>query len=93
MKTTNYNENCRYGQNIEVSISSWENDPSIHVSATERNGERTTSVNLEYKAADGARVTQVQDYSEPFDTAFYSALDAKMLKVAEVISNGEEEEA
>ena len=37
MKTTNYNENCRYGQNIEVSISSWENDPSIHVSATERN--------------------------------------------------------
>ena len=93
MKTTNYNENCRYGQNIEVSISSWENDPSIHVSATERNGERTTSVNLEYKAADGARVTQVQDYSEPFDTSFYSALDAKMLKVAAAISNGEEEQA
>lgn len=93
MKTTNYNENCRYGQNIEVSISSGENDPSIHVSATERNGERTTSVNLEYKAADGARVTQVQDYSEPFDSAFYSALDAKMLKVAAAISNGEEEQA
>ena len=77
MKTTNYNENCRYGQNIEVSISSWENDPSIHVSATERNGERTTSVNLEYKA----------------DSAFYGALDAKMLKVSAAISNGEEEEA
>lgn len=91
MKTTNYNENCRYGQNIEVSISSWENDPSIHVSATERNGERTTSVNLEYKAEGGARVTQVQDYSEPFDTAFYSALDAKILKVVSAISNGEEE--
>lgn len=91
MKTTNYNENCRYGQDIEVSISSWENDPSIHVSATERNGERTTNVNLEYKAADGARVTQVQDYSEPFDAAFYSALDAKMAKVASAISNGEEE--
>ena len=82
MKTTNYNENCRYGQNIEVSISSWENDPSIHVSATERNGERTTSVNLEYKAEDGSRVTQVQDYSEPFDNAFYSALDAHMEKAA-----------
>lgn len=93
MKTLNYNENCRYGQNIEVSISSWENDPSIHVSATERNGERTTSVNLEYKAADGARVTQVQDYSEPFDSAFYADLDAKMAKVASVISNGEEEQA
>lgn len=93
MKTTNYNENCRYGQNIEVSISSWENDPSIHVSATERNGERTTSVNLEYKAADGARVTQVQDYSEPFDSAFYGDLDAKMAKVAGAISNGEEEQA
>ena len=91
MKTLNYNENCRYGQNIEVSISSWENDPSIHVSATERNGERTTSVNLEYKAADGARVTNVQDYSEPFDSAFYADLDAKMAKVASVISNGEEE--
>lgn len=93
MKTTNYNENCRYGQDIEVSISSWENDPSIHVSATERNGERTTSVSLEYKAADGARVTNVQDYSEPFDTAFYGALDAKMLKVAAAISNDEEEQA
>lgn len=91
MKTTNYNENCRYGQNIEVSISGWENDPSIHVSATERNGERTTSVNLEYKAADGARVTQVQDFSEPFDSAFYADLDAKMAKVASAISNGEEE--
>lgn len=91
MKTTNYNENCRYGQNIEVSISSWENDPSIHVSATERNGERTTSVNLEYKAANGARVTQVQDFSEPFDSAFYADLDAKMAKVASAISNGEEE--
>ena len=48
-------------------------------------------MNLEYKAADGARVTDVQDYSEPFDTAFYSALDAKMLKVASAISNDEEE--
>ena len=93
MKTLNYNENCRHGQNIEVSISSWENDPSIHVSATERNGERTTSVNLEYKAEDGSRVTQVQDYSEPFDSAFYADLDAKMAKVASVISNGEEEQA
>lgn len=93
MKTTNYNENCRYGQNIEISISSWENDSAIHVSATERNGERTTCVNLEYKAADGARVTQVQDYSEPFDSAFYGAMDAKMLKVASAISNGEEEQA
>lgn len=93
MKTLNYNENCRYGQNIEVSISAWEGGPSINVSATERNGERTTSVNLEYGAADGTRVTQVQDYSEPFDTAFYSALDAKMAKVAAAISNGEEEQA
>ena len=93
MKTTSYNENCRYGQNIEVSISSWENDPSIHVSATERNGERTTSVNLEYKAEDGSRVTNVQDYSEPFDNAFYTALDAKMVKVAGAISNDGEEQA
>ena len=93
MKTLNYNENCRYGQNIEVSISSWENDPSIHVSATERNGERTTSVNLEYKAENGSRVTNVQDNSEPFDSAFYADLDAKMAKVASVISNGEEEQA
>lgn len=93
MKTTNYNENCRYGQNIEVSISSWENDPSIHVNATERSGERTTSVNLEYKAEDGSRVTNVQDYSEPFDNAFYSALDAKMVKVAGAISNDGEEQA
>ena len=50
-------------------------------------------MNLEYKAEDGSRVTQVQDYSEPFDTAFYSALDAKMLKVTAAISNdGEEQE-
>ena len=93
MKTTNYNENCRYGQDIEVSISSLENGTSINVSATERNGERTTCVNLEYKAADGSRITQVQDYSEPFDNAFYADLDAKMAKVAAAISNGEEEEA
>ena len=46
-----------------------------------------------FAAEDGSRVTQVQDYSEPFDTAFYSALDAKMLKVTAAISNGEEEQA
>ena len=93
MKTLNYSENCRYGQNIEVSISGWENDPSIHVSATERNGERTTSVNLEYKAEDGSRVTQVQDYSEPFDNAFYSALDAHIVRLAGAIVNDGEEQA
>lgn len=93
MKTTSYNENVRHGQNIEVSISAWEGDPSIHVSATERNGERTTIVNLDYKASDGSRTTQVQDYSEPFDNAFYTALDAKMVKVASAISNDGEEQA
>lgn len=93
MKTVNYSENCRYGQDIEVSISAWEGATSINVSAIERNGERTTSVNLEYGAADGARVTQVQDYSEPFDSSFYADLDAKMVKVASAISNGEEEQA
>lgn len=93
MKTTNYNENVRHGQNIEISISAWENDPAIHVSATERNGERTTSVNLDYKASDGSRTTQVQDLSAPFDSDFYSALDAKIVKVAGAISNDGEEQA
>ena len=93
MKTTSYNENVRHGQNIEVSISAWEGGPSIHVSATERNGERTTTVNLDYKASDGSRVTQVQDFSAPFDNDFYSALDAKIVKVAGAISKDEEEQA
>ena len=93
MKTTNYNENVRYGQSIEISISSWENDPSIHVNAVERSAERTTTVNLEYKASDGSRTTQVTDKSAPFDDAFYTALDAKIVKVAGVISKDEEEQA
>lgn len=93
MKTTYYNENCRHGQNIEISISSGEGSSAIHVTATERMGERTTTATLDYKTEDGSRITEVRDFSAPFDSAFYSALDAKMLKIASAISNDEEEQA
>lgn len=90
MKTLNYNENCRYGQNIEVSINTYEGAGRINVNAACRNEERSTTVTLEYNAETGARVTEVSDYSAPFDNAFYTDLDAKVLKVASAIANTEE---
>lgn len=90
MKTLNYNENLRYGENIEVNVNTYDGAGIITVNAACRSGERATTVNLEY-GTDGARKTEVSDYSAPFDNAFYTALDAKVAKVAAAISKEEEE--
>lgn len=92
MKTLNYNENVRYGQNVEVSISTYDGAGRLNVAASCRNAERSTSVNLEYSLPGGARMTEITDYSAPFDAAFFSALDAKMAKVASAISNSNDGE-
>ena len=92
MKTTNINENLRCGE-IEISVSFGQGLQNISVNAVERSGERTTSATLEYKAADGTRITEVQDFSAPFDNDFYDALDAHIVKLAGVIVNDGEERA
>ena len=95
METINYNENVRYGQDIEISINLY-GGGNLNATAVHREAERTTTVNLEYNSKTGARITEVTDKSAPFDEAFYSALDAKMLKVAEALGIGsdtDEEEA
>lgn len=90
METTNYNENVRYGQDIEISIN-LHGGGNLNANAVHREAERTTTVNLEYNSKTGARITKVTDKSAPFDDAFYAALDAKMLKIADAISNDGEE--
>lgn len=87
METISYNENARHGQDIEISINLY-GGGNLNANAVHREAERTTTVNLEYNASTGARITEVSDYSAPFDNAFYSALDAKMLKVAEALGIG-----
>lgn len=83
MKTTNYNETLRYDA-VNVAISYYGAD--INVNATLSEAERTTSVNLAYDAATGERKTDVQDFSEPFTNEFYAAVDAKVAKVAGILS-------
>ena len=92
METTNYNETVRHGQDIEISINLY-GGGNLNAKAVHREAERTTTVNLEYNSKTGARITKVTDKSAPFDDAFYAALDAKMLKVADSISNDGEEQA
>ena len=84
METISYNENARHGQDIEISINLY-GGGNLNANAVHREAERTTTVNLEYNSKTGARITEVTDKSAPFDEAFYSALDAKMLKVAEAL--------
>lgn len=92
METTNYNETVRHGQDIEISINLY-GGGNLNAKAVHREAERTTTVNLEYNSKTGARITKVTDKSAPFDDAFYATLDAKMLKVADSISNDGEEQA
>lgn len=87
METINYNENVRYGQNIEISINLY-GGGNLNATAVHREAERTTTVNLEYNASTGERITEVTDKSAPFDDAFYSALDSKMGKIAESVNVG-----
>lgn len=82
MKTTSFVENLRHGAAMEISVSAYEGGENFIVTAINRGGERTTSVQLEYNIGTGERVTQVTDFSAPFDNAFYSALDAHMEKAA-----------
>lgn len=90
MKTSNYSENLRHGEDIVISISLWEGAKNINVNASKNVGERSTSVALEYDMSTGARLTEVSDYSAPFDNAFYTALDAHLVKVAAVINDMED---
>lgn len=92
METISYNENIRHGQDIEISIN-LHGGGNLNANAVHREAERTTTVNLEYNSKTGARITKVTDKSAPFDDAFYTALDAKMLKIAGAISNEGEEQA
>ena len=87
METTKYEENVRHGQNIEISINLY-GGGNLVANAVHREAERSTTVNLEYNSKTGARITEVTDKSAPFDQAFHSALDAKMLKVAEALGIG-----
>ena len=87
METISYNENARHGQDIEISINLY-GGGNLNANAVHREAERSTTVNFEYNASTGARITEVSDYSAPFDQAFHSALDAKMLKVAEALGIG-----
>lgn len=89
MKTTSFIENLRHGAAMEISVSAYEGGNFI-VTAINRGGERTTSVQLEYNIGTGERVTQVSDFSAPFDNAFYSALDAHMEKAAATIEKEEQ---
>lgn len=90
MKTTSFVENLRHGAAMEISVSAYEGGNFI-VTAINRSGERTTSVQLEYNIDTGARVTQVSDFSAPFDNAFFTALDAHMEAAAATFE--EEEQA
>lgn len=89
MKTTSFVENLRYGAAMEISVSAYEGGNFI-VTAINRGGERTTSVQLEYNIGTGERVTQVSDFSAPFDNAFYSALDAHMEAAAATFEKEEQ---
>lgn len=89
MKTTSFVENLRHGAAMEISVSAYEGGNFV-VTAINRGGERTTSVQLEYNAGTGERVTQVSDFSAPFDNAFYSALDAHMEKAAATFEKEEQ---
>ena len=89
MKTTSFVENLRHGA-AEISVSAYEGGSNFTVTAISRGRERTTSVQLEYAIATGERVTQVSDFSAPFDNAFFSALDAHMEKVAAAFENEEQ---
>lgn len=89
MKTTSFVENLRHGAAMEISVSAYEGGNFI-VTAINRGGERTTSVQLEYNIGTGERVTQVSDFSTPFDNAFYSALDAHMEKAAATFEKEEQ---
>ena len=82
MKTTSFIENLRHGAAMEISVSAYEGGENFIVTAINRGGERTTSVQLEYNIGTGERVTQVSDFSAPFDNAFYSALDAHIKMAA-----------
>lgn len=90
MKTTSFVENLRYGAAMEISVSAYEGGGNFIVTAINRGGERTTSVQLEYNIGTGERVTQVSDFSAPFDNAFYSALDAHMEKAAATFEKEEQ---
>lgn len=86
MKTLNYNETLQYGENVEVSINTYDGAGRINVSASCRSGERSTTLTLVYSLEDGSRTTEVSDFSSPYDSSFYAALDAKIVKVAEALS-------
>ena len=97
MKTTSFVENLRHGAAMEISVSAYEGGGNFIVTAINRGGERTTSVQLEYNVGTGERVTQVSDFSAPFDNAsapfdnaFYSALDAHMEKAAATFEKEEQ---
>lgn len=90
MKTTSLNESLRSG-NVVININYYEGSSTISVNANQSASERTTTVNLEYDAKSGSRETEVKDFSAPFDNAFYSALDAQVLKFVSTVSTEEEE--
>lgn len=89
MKTTSFVENLRHGAAMEISVSAYEGGNFI-VTAINRGGERTTSVQLEYSTGTGERVTQVSDFSAPFDNEFYTALDAHMEAAAATFEKEEQ---
>lgn len=89
MKTTSFVENLRHGAAMEISVSAYEGGNFI-VTAINRGGERTTSVQLEYSTDTGERVTQVSDFSAPFDNEFYTALDAHMEAAAATFEKEEQ---
>lgn len=89
MKTTSFVENLRHGAAMEISVSAYEGGNFI-VTAINRGGERTTSVQLEYSTGTGERITQVSDFSAPFDNEFYAALDAHMEAAAATFEKEEQ---
>lgn len=89
MKTTSFNQSLTFGD-VSVNLNYYDGSPSLSVNANQSASERTTTVNLEYDAKSGSRITEVKDFSAPFDNAFYSALDAQVMKVVSSISTVED---
>ena len=70
MKTTSFIENLRHGAAMEISVSAYEGGENFIVTAINRGGERTTSVQLEYNIGTGERVGGARHPGERLQRTF-----------------------
>lgn len=79
-----HNQNTAFrfhGVDVSVNLYGGDSNSEYNVNATYRKDERTESVSLRY-SHNGVRLTEVSDFSNPFNTAFYALVDSYLSALA-----------